>query len=194
MHRKKNEVSRMGEKEARTIDRLQLADLLQNLSDQLRRGTVDMPGRHWNVPEDIDVELQFKEKKGHLVAKLCWSWSTLEDYDQASRAEVNRWQDSMKTIKKQMGATFKELQRVVTQGAFPDARTLENFVEASRAFAAMAEPDWQAAMQEYMDHLGNLQHAAANQQQEVMLHELRDLQACMGSCHREFKSRGVRSA
>ena len=49
-------------------------------------------------------------------------------------------------------------------------------------------------MEEYLDHLANLQHAVANRQQEVMLHELRDLQACMSSCHREFKSGGGRPA
>ena len=43
-------------------------------------------------------------------------------------------------------------------------------------------------MQEYLDHLANLEHAVTNRQQEVMLHELRDLQTCMNSCHREFKS------
>jgi hypothetical protein len=30
----------------------------------------------------------------------------------------------------------------------------------------------------------------ANRQPEVMLHEFRDLQNCMASCHREFKSSG----
>jgi XXXCH domain-containing protein len=179
----------MGEKEGRTMGRLMLADYLQNLSDQLRRGVVEINGRQWTVPEDLEVEVHYKEKKGHLVAKLSWAWSTLGDYDTVSRVAVNRWQDSMKTVKKQMGATFKELQRVVSQGAFPDEPTLKNFVAASQAFAKMAEPDWQAAMQEFMDHLANLEHAVANREQEVMLHELRDLQACMSSCHREYKSR-----
>ena len=78
----------------------------------------------------------------------------------------------------------------MSQGGWPDARTLEDFVATSRAFAAMAEPDWATAMQEYLDHLANLEHAVANRQQEVMLHELRDLQNCMASCHREFKSGG----
>jgi hypothetical protein len=54
----------------------------------------------------------------------------------------------------------------------------------------MAEPDWAQAMQEYLDHLANLEHAVDMRQPEVMLHELRDLQNCMNSCHREFKSRG----
>lgn len=183
----------MGEKTEQTLSRLELADFLKGLSEQLRQGTLATQGRQWTVPDDLDVRMEFKEKKGYLVAKLSWSWTTLGDYDRASREEVSRYQDSMKAVKKRMGASFKALQQAVSQGAFPDAKTLADFVAVSQAFAAMAEPDWQAAMQEYMDHLANLQHAVANRQQEVMLHELRDLQACMSSCHREFKSRGGRA-
>jgi len=180
----------MGEKTEKTITRLELADYLKNLSEQVRQGALEARGRQWTVPDDLAVRMEFKEKKGHLIAKLSWSWSTLGDYDRGTREEVSRWQDSMKTVKKRLGASFKALQRTVSQGGFPDEKTLADFVTDSQAFADMAEPDWQAAMQEYLDHLANLQHAVANRQQEVMLHELRDLQACMSSCHREFKSRG----
>jgi XXXCH domain-containing protein len=178
----------MGEKDEQTMSRLELADYLTNLGQQLRQGALAVQGRHWTVPDDLFVRLEFKEKKGHLGAKLSWSWSSLGDYDQAARQEVSRGQDSLKTVKKRLGAGFKALQQMVSQGGWPEARILEDFAATSRAFAAMAEPDWAAAMQEYLDHIANLEHAVANRQQEVMLHELRDLQACMSSCHREFKS------
>ena len=178
----------MGEKDEQTMNRLELADYLTNLGEELRQGALSAHGRRWTVPDNLDVRMEFKEKKGRLVAKLSWSWSTLTDYDPAARHEVGRWQDDMKTVKKRLGAAFKALQQAVSQGGWPDDRTLEDFVASSRAFAAMAEPDWGTAMQEYLDHLANLEHAVANRQQEVMLHELRDLQACMSSCHREFKS------
>jgi len=180
----------MGEKNEQTLSRLELADYLKNLSEELRRGALEAQARLWTVPDELDVRMEFKEKKGRLVAKLSWSWSTLKDYDQASRDEVNRWQGDMKTVKKRLGAAFKGLQQAVSQGAFPDDRTLRDFMESSRAFAALAEPEWANAMQEYMDHLANLGHAVEGRQQEVMLHELRDLQNCMSSCHREFKSGG----
>ncbi len=180
----------MGEKDEQSLSRLELADYLTGLGEQLRRGALSAHGRQWTVPEAIDVRLEFKEKKGRINAKLSWSWSTLGDYDQAAQAEVARWQDDLKLVKKRMGAAFKELQRVVGQGAFPDERLLRDLAESSRAFAALAETDWQGAMQEFLDHLANLQHAVANRQQEPMLHELRDLQNRMASCHREFKSRG----
>jgi XXXCH domain-containing protein len=178
----------MEEKDEQTWSRLELADYLHNLSEELRQGALEVQGRHWNVPEDLDVRMEFKEKKGRLVVKLSWSWSTLKDYDPAARHEVSRWQGDLKTVKKRLGAAFKALQQAASQGAFPDDRTLRDFAESSRAFGALAEPDWANAMQEYLDHLANLEHAVANHQQEVMLHELRDLQNCMSSCHREFKS------
>jgi XXXCH domain-containing protein len=180
----------MGEKEERTWGRLELAEYLNHLSEQLRRGGLEAQGRRWTVPEDLRVRLEFKEKKGRLVAKLSWSWSTLRDYDRHAREEVSHWQDSIKTVKKRLAADFKKLQQAVSQGAFPDEATLSDFVNSSQALAAMADPDWQEAMQEYLDHLANLQHAVAQRQPEVMGHELRDLQNCMASCHREFKSRG----
>jgi XXXCH domain-containing protein len=183
-------VFRVGEKDEQQMSRLELADYLANLSEELRRGVLAAQGRHWTVPDDLDVGMEVKEKKGRLVAKLKWSWSTLGDYDGAAREEVNRGQESMKSLKKRLGAAFKALQQAVSQGAFPDDRTLREFVESSRAFGAMADPDWAGAMQEYLDHLANLEHAVANRQQEVMAHEVRDLQACMSSCHREFKSGG----
>jgi XXXCH domain-containing protein len=183
----------MGEKDERTFSRLELADYLQDLSAQLRRGALAAQERHWTVPDELEVGMQFKEKKGRLNVKLSWSWSTLKDYDPASRHEVSRWQDDMKTVKKRLAASFKALQQAVSQGGWPEARTLSDFAASSRAFAAMAEPDWEKAMQEYLDHLANLQHAVEGRQQEVMLHELRDLQNCMAACHREFKS-GARTA
>jgi len=178
----------MGEKDEQTMSRLELADYLTNLGEQLRQGAFSAQGRHWTVPDNLNVRMEFKEKKGHLSAKLSWSWSTLGDYNRAAQEEVSRGQDSLKTVKKRLGAAFKALQQASGQGGWPEARTLEDFVASSRAFAAMAEPDWATAMQEYLDHLANLQHAVDMRQQEVMLHELRDLQNCMAACHREFKS------
>jgi XXXCH domain-containing protein len=180
----------MGEKDGQTMSRLELAEYLTKLGEQLRQGAFTVQGRHWTVPDDLFVRLEFKEKKGHLGAKLSWSWSTLGDYHEAAREEISRGRESMKTVKKRLGAAFKALQQAVSPGGFPEPRVLEEFAAASRAFAALAEPEWATAMQEYLDHLANLEHAVANRQQEVMLHELRDLQACMSSCHREFKSGG----
>ncbi len=60
-------------------------------------------------------------------------------------------------------------------------------MDGSQALANLAEPEWQGAMQEYLDHVHNLQMAMEQQQLELVRHELRDLAARMVACHREFK-------
>jgi len=52
---------------------------------------------------------------------------------------------------------------------------------------ALAEPDWQEAMDEYMDHLANLKRAIQRQQLDDAAHELRDLKTRWANCHRDFK-------
>ena len=180
-------IAAMGDRIEKKIGRLELADYLETLSNQLRSGTLEADGRTWTVPENIEAKIQFKEKKGRIVTKLNWRWATLGDYDKTDREEVTRWKTSLKAVKKQLSASFKDLQRTAGKGDLPDEKTLGAFVEQSQAFSEMAEPDWKEAMQEFLDHLENLQRAARAGQIEVVQHEIRDLRHRMGECHREFK-------
>ena len=54
----------MGEKDEQTMSRLELADYLKNLSEELRRGTLAAQGRHWTVPDDLDVRMEVQGKEG----------------------------------------------------------------------------------------------------------------------------------
>ena len=69
----------------------------------------------------------------------------------------------------------------------PKAETLAVFVKDSERMADFAEPEWQEAMHEYLDHLENLKRAVERQQLEDVEHELRDLKTRWIACHREFK-------
>jgi hypothetical protein len=53
--------------------------------------------------------------------------------------------------------------------------------------ARFADPEWQDAMNDYLDHLENLKLAVDRKQLEVVEHELRDLKTQMAACHREHK-------
>ena len=177
----------MADKAEKKLGRLELADTLEMLGKQLRNGTLEADGRTWTVPENIETRIQFKEKKGRIVTKLSWRWATLGDYDKRDREEVTQWKKSFKDVKKRLSSSFKEVQRAAAKGGFPDDRTLGFFVEQSQDFSAMAESDWEGAMQEFLDHLENLQRAVASGNVEVVQHEIRDLRHRMGECHREFK-------
>ncbi len=69
----------------------------------------------------------------------------------------------------------------------PDAEAMAAFVSKSREMAKFAEAEWQAAMDEYIDHLGTLKQAVEQNRFEVVQHEIRDLRNRMRQCHQDFK-------
>ena len=166
---------------------MELADYLEKIAQQLRSGTFDTEGKQWSVPETFEARIKHKEKKGRIETKLKWRWSTLADYEPSAREEVTRWQDSFKTIKKRLAKEFKALQNEIQNGNIPNEETLTAFVMDSERMADFAEPEWQEAMNEYLDHLANLKRAVEKQQLEDVEHELRDLKTRWVACHRDFK-------
>ena len=177
----------MKSKIKKEFNRLELADHLEKIARQLRSGTFDAEGRQWSVPENVEAGIKLKEKKGRIETKLKWRWSTLADYEPSAREEVTRWQESFKSIKKRLAKEFKALQSEVQNGSLPKDETLAAFVKDSERMADFAEPEWQEAMNEYMDHLANLKRAVERQQIDDIAHELRDLRTRWAACHRDFK-------
>jgi XXXCH domain-containing protein len=177
----------MKSKIEKAFKRMELADYLEKIAGELRSGTLEADGRQWSIPESIDAKIKHKEKKGRIETKLKWRWSTLSDYDPVDREEVTRWQDSFKTLKKQMATEYKLLEKAVAGGGYPGEAILEEFIKHSNEMARFADPEWQEAMIEYQDHLENLKRALENKQLEVVHHEIRDLRARVKACHRDFK-------
>lgn len=169
------------------LNREELAEVLEELAGALRNGTFELEDGRWPVPAALDVKLKHEEKKGRIKTRIEWQWSTLADYDDIARKEVENWRKSFKAAKKRLGRTFKAMRKAVTDGQIPTEDLLDAFIADSRNMAAAADPDWQEAMAEYLDHMVNLQTAVANRQLDVVAHELRDLGTRMKHCHREFK-------
>ncbi len=177
----------MGEKETRRLGRLELADYLAGLSEQLRRGRLEAEGRSLTVPDQMEVKIHFKEDKGCFSAKISWQWAGRGTAPRAAGEAAPQEPVSFKAVKLKLSATFKELQRVIAAGRFPDQQLLADFLEQSRSFADLGQPAWQQPLAEYLTHLDNFHRAAEQRLAETMRQELRALASCMASCHREFK-------
>jgi XXXCH domain-containing protein len=177
----------MADKIEKKFGRIEFADYLGNMAEQIRAGKLSSEKGMWTVPESFGAKIQLKEKKGRIELKLNCRWSTLGDYTKQDREQITDWHESMKSVKKRMGSSFKEITKAAGKEAFPENKSIEDFVATSRIFAESADPEWSDAMDEYMDHLENFIRAVEEQQLELMLHEIRDLQYRMKACHKEFK-------
>lgn len=103
----------MGKKVERRCGRLELADYLDNLSQQLRRGKLMAEGSVWTVPEQVDVKINLKEEEGHCTGKISWHWSALGEAHQGPSETASQEPTSFKAVKVRLGASFKNLQRAM---------------------------------------------------------------------------------
>jgi hypothetical protein len=135
----------MKDPEPKRFNRKDLGDYLVTLGEQIRQGALQAEGRTWPVPGEIEAEIHLKEKKGRISAKLQWHWPTLTEYDQTAVQEIRGWQDSFKTVKSRLAATFKELQRQASQGESPFFLICQSALQFLR-FGITAEFGRMAAM------------------------------------------------
>jgi XXXCH domain-containing protein len=175
------------EKLEESLTREALAEYLEALAAQIRSGTLAVEGARWSLPLTVETRIHVKEKKGQIRHKLEWRCSTLESYEPEAVEAVTRWRSSLKDAKKAMARTFKELKKAVADGGIPDEALLLELGRQSAVFLELAEPEWRQATEEFMGHLENLRMACGLGQQEIVRHELRDLESRMVACHRDLR-------
>ncbi|MCX5887994.1 MAG: GAK system XXXCH domain-containing protein [Deltaproteobacteria bacterium] len=177
----------MEDKIEREFLRQELADYLENLARQVRSGSFLVQGTQWGMPERLETKIELKEKKGRVNAKVRFRWTVLNEYDEKTRAKMVRQQEDFKELKKQLAEVFGELLKSAEQEVFPAESKVMKFVELSKEFFGLTDPDWESEMQEYLDHVENLHLALKNKQIEMFHHELRDLKVRVKACHQEYR-------
>jgi XXXCH domain-containing protein len=95
--------------------------------------------------------------------------------------------EKFKVVKKRLGTSFANLKKGVDQGKLPDENLLMEFLNGCQAFAQQTDPEWQAEMAVYLDHVKNLESAYKIGNLEMFQHEMADLKASMSRCHQDFK-------
>ncbi len=178
----------MGKKIITAYGRDGLADYLENLASHLRKGNIPFGSELLEVPESLEVKLSLKDKKHSVAYRLEWRWAAPEGREWTeSPREAGPLPSSFKQLKKDLARAFRAVKLAVHQGDLPDERLLAEFDRLSRAFAAHAEPEWDRAAREYLDHMENLFRSIRDGRKEAAIHEIRDLQTRMVACHRDYK-------
>jgi XXXCH domain-containing protein len=177
----------MEDKIEREFQRQELADYLENLARQVRSGAFQVQGTPRVVPERLSTKIELKDKKGYVTAKVRFRWAVLNEYDEKTRAKMERQREDFKDLKQQLAQVFAELLKSIDREAFPAESQVTHFLELSKEFSALTDPDWEGEMQEYLDHVENLHLALKNKQLEMFQHELRDLKVRVKACHQEYR-------
>jgi amphi-Trp domain-containing protein len=61
--------------ERKTMDRKELSELLEKLRDGVERGAIDFKGSGIELPERMDVEIEYKEKHSRKKFEVELKWA-----------------------------------------------------------------------------------------------------------------------
>jgi XXXCH domain-containing protein len=175
----------MGDKIDRQYLRRDLADFLENLARRLRDGSFEIGGERWEVPEQLNSKIEVWEKKGCVQAHLHLQWPLGNVDNLKLLQERCRRQRDFTELKNQLAEAFSELLELAQMWLLPAESQVMKFMELSREFVLLADPEWEDEITEYMAHAENLFFAVKNKQLEIFLHELRDLKVLVKTCHQE---------
>lgn len=173
----------MGQDETKEMTREELAQLLHELADQVGRGEMQVAGQKQAMPARVEVDLEYKEKKGRLQVRVGWRGVRSEDIPVAEAAPAA----AFKNVKKRLAAGFGRLRATVQAGNLPPGAEIAPFLEDARAFARLADPEWEPEMENFLSHVENLVLAMEGGNLEMVRHELEDLRNQEITCHREHK-------
>lgn len=173
----------MEEGSKRCFTRRDLADLLEDLARQLKRGSLQVAGASLIVPESLEGKTEFKVHPRGVSLKLRVKWSGPPTELTAAAGQGRGFKD----LKQRLGKVLAGLRQALGQGILPAEEQVQEFLDLSRASAALAAADWEKEMQEFLDHAENLLRARRQGSGEMFAHELRDLETRMATCHQEYK-------
>jgi XXXCH domain-containing protein len=165
----------------------ELADRLEEMARQLRGGQFETASGSWPVPEALTAKIKIVEKKGRLQTRLKFKWSTVEHYAPPQKAAVKDWENRFKTVKKQLGRSFKTLARAAGQDTLPAIPIIDRYLSDSADFESLSHDQWSEEMAVYRDHVQNMKRAVDGARLADFQHEVRDIRAAMAACHRAFK-------
>lgn len=175
----------MEEKIERRCLRQNLANYLENLARQLRAGSIEVEGERWGVPEQINTKFEVWEKRGCVQAHLYLRWPVGDLEDPTALRERCLRHQEFTQLKNQLAEAFSELLELAQMWLLPAESQVMKFMELSREFVLLADPEWESEITEYMGHVESLFFAVKNKQLEIFLHEIRDLKVLVKTCHQE---------
>lgn len=175
----------MAERIERNFLRQDLAEFLEDLARQLRLGTLELEGEKVGVPEQVRAVIEFREKMGCIQGHLLFRWSRREGAELQLLPPRCRRREEFRELKHHLAEVFGELLEVAHMWLLPAESLVMRFMELSREFVLLADPEWEDEINTYMAHVENLFYAVKTRQLEPFLREINRLKDLVRSCHQE---------
>ncbi len=166
-------------KDSKQMKKEAAAILLRELASDIEKGSARFGSADITIPDSIDVEREYKEKKGRGKLEIEMSWMNKK----LEAAEEN--EGSLSDIKQGMKKTFNQILDAVGDDMVPDSGDVDRFVMLTRRFREIAQGE------AYMEELESFNALVKDFSEKVKSGDMKTIKeradlvmAAKKSCHK----------
>ncbi len=178
-HEEKNRMSRKG-----------LVKFFKGLTELIEKNELKFGDRRIGLGDSLDVEVEYKEKKGRAKLEVEVKWDLKKDmqklYD--DNVEDSPMMDSISEVKQSIKRSFNAMRETLGAGGVPSESEALEFLNLSKAFNKIAQGEgYEAEMTPYMERVKALVDAVKNKRTGELGTIIEELRAAKKSCHKTYR-------
>lgn len=98
-------------------------------------------------------------------------------------------QDEFKSVKQRLSTIQLAIKKDLKDGQLPQVEDVDRFTATSDEMDRLCQNEWRAAMDDYMDRLGQFQIVMKGRDLQAIKDAFQELLDCKVSCHKQFRQK-----
>ncbi|MFQ5816015.1 MAG: amphi-Trp domain-containing protein [Candidatus Hydrothermarchaeaceae archaeon] len=178
--------------ERRTMSRGELVGLLKRLAAKLEGGVLDYTRGEVNVPDQLDVEIEYKEKNHKRKFELELRWREGRYHGQKRKKVETKacaeLQPAMDDVKSGLKRLFRAIRRGLEEGEMPGLEDVSRMRELSAEFEKYsANEDWHVEQRAFTEKMAEFEKNVKNADLAGAQRLMGELRRVKKACHRDYR-------
>ncbi|RMF90505.1 MAG: GAK system XXXCH domain-containing protein [Methanobacteriota archaeon] len=175
--------------EKKRMGKGEVAGMLKGLGEMMERDELRISGRDLAVPDDAEVEVEYKEGHGKARLEIEVKWRIQEGAGRTAAGEGGKADGvSIGEVKGSIRGSFKAIRAALESGELPPEEALRDFMAQNRVFRDLARGrEYEEDMEGYMELVERLRGAVEDRELEGAKALVEEIREAKKSCHRTYR-------
>ncbi len=179
-------------KERRTMSRGELLNLLKRLVEKLDKGVLDYTRGEVDVPDQLDVEIKYKEKNHKRKFELELRW--MEDESRGNKPRKSKSDEceeltpEMDGVKEKLKKVFRAARVGLEAGEMPEVEDVSKILELAADFDEYsAGKGWHEEQHAFTEKMAEFEKSVKSGDLSDAQRLMDELRRIKKSCHRDYR-------
>jgi XXXCH domain-containing protein len=179
--------------EKNRMTRKGLVKFFKGLSELVEKNELELGGEKITLTDSMDVEVEYKEKKGRAKLEVEVKWRLIGGSETLSQSEKKETSGdngsrSVSEVKQEMKQSFNALRKTIEGGELPAIVNVEEFLEVNNAFVVLAQGGgYEKDLEAFIEVVNRLRVAVKSGNLDEAKAIVEEMRTAKKSCHKAYR-------